>query len=70
MNLFSHSDQPFEVKLLYFAVVFVPVVMLTLYTVRKSRRLSEFLDALADDAAGVRPKWAAFRRIWRRNGNI
>jgi CorA-like Mg2+ transporter protein len=68
MNLFSHSDHPTEAKLLYFVIVFVPVVLLTLYTVRKSRRLSEFLDALADDALGIRAKWHAFWRIWRRKG--
>ena len=64
MNLFSHSDQPAELKLLIFVVVFVPTVLLTLYTISKSRRLSEFLDALGDEGAGIRAQWRAFWRIW------
>jgi hypothetical protein len=64
MNLFSHSDLSVWEKLLNFAVVFVPIMALTFYTVKKSRRLSEFLEALADDAVAVQAKWRAFRRIW------
>jgi hypothetical protein len=69
MNLFSHSDLPTGEKLWNFMIVFVPVLVLTLYTVQKSRRLSEFLDALGDEAAGFGAKWLAFWRIWRKGGN-
>jgi len=64
MNLFSWSDQNPPVKVLLFALVFAPTVLLTFYTVKKSRRLSEFLDALADESLGLAEKWRAFRRIW------
>ena len=65
MNLIAATRGPERrEKLANFVGVFVPMVVLTFYTVGKSRRLSEFLDALADDAVGMRAKWRAFWRIW------
>ena len=37
---------------------------MTLYTVVKSRRLSEFLDALSDEQLGWREKMKALRNVW------
>ena len=65
MNLFNWSGQEPAIKFLLFLAVVAPVLLLTLYTVKKSRRLSEFLDALADDSLGFKGKWQAFWRIWR-----
>jgi hypothetical protein len=39
----------------------------TIYTVLKSRRLSEFLDKVADERALVRDKFSAFLDVWRTN---
>ena len=64
MNLFNWADQSGEAKFMLFAVVFVPTMVLTLYTVKKSRRLSDFLDAMADESLDLRGKWRAFLRIW------
>ncbi|MDX2205862.1 MAG: CorA family divalent cation transporter [Hyphomicrobiaceae bacterium] len=64
MNLFSHSEQPPEVKLAIFFTVFVPTAILTLYTIGKSRRLSEFLDALSDEKSGGWTVTRAFLAIW------
>jgi hypothetical protein len=64
MNLFSHSEQPSEIKLAIFFGVFVPTILLTFYTVAKSRRLSEFLDALSDEKIGWRPRLRALLAIW------
>jgi Mg2+ and Co2+ transporter CorA len=64
MNIFDWANESAAMKVLLFLMVFVPTIVLTLYTVRKSRRLSEFLDALADDTQGLAGKWRAFRRIW------
>ena len=41
--------QHFRQILILFAVVTVPTTVLLFYTVRKSRRLSEFLDAVSED---------------------
>lgn len=65
MNLFDLVDHGAGTKLLIFAVVFVPCLALTLYTVLKSARLWEFLDALSDERKGIREKWRALRRVWR-----
>lgn len=66
MNLFDWAGEPPLVKALLFLAIFVPVVVLTLYTVQKSARLSEFLDALSDEALGVRDKLRALWRVWRK----
>lgn len=64
MNLFAHADETARTKLLVFFGVLVPTIILTLLTVVKSRRLSDFLDALSDDTVGVLGKLKAFWRIW------
>jgi len=67
MNLFSWGEQPVGWRIGAFFLVFVPMLLLTLYTVVKSRRLSEFIDVLADDAATTKDKWLAFWSVWRRH---
>jgi Mg2+ and Co2+ transporter CorA len=64
MNLFDLTAHGDWMKMLLFAVVFVPIALLTFYTIKKSRRLSDFLDAIADESADLTAKWQAFRRIW------
>ena len=64
MNLFSWSDESGLTKSLLFAAVLIPTMLLALYTVQKSRRLSAFLDALSDESLDYRAKWKAFRRVW------
>ena len=66
MNLLAWSEQPFEWRIAVFSVVMVLTGMLTFYAVWKSRRLSEFLDALADDQVTLWAKCLAFFRIWGR----
>jgi hypothetical protein len=64
MNLFAWSEQPPTWRLAAFLAVFVPTIVLTLMTVSKSRRLSEWLDALADDTLTTGAKFRAFWRVW------
>jgi hypothetical protein len=64
MNLFALAEESAPTRLLIFGLVTVPTILLTLYTVQKSRRLSEFLDALSDETLPLRAKWRAFLRIW------
>jgi len=56
MNLIDAASNPPLLKLLYFALAFVPVAAITLYTVSRSRRLSRFLDSLANDRLAGREK--------------
>ncbi|HUR87614.1 MAG TPA: hypothetical protein VMZ74_00875 [Ramlibacter sp.] len=64
MNLISESEAPLARKIAYFAAVFIPTTVLTLYTIAKSKRLSDFLDALSDESLTVRQKVTAFVAVW------
>jgi hypothetical protein len=64
MNLFAWADQSSLWRLAAFLAIFVPVTFLTLYTVMKSRRLSEFLDALSDEEVSWGSRWRALLRVW------
>lgn len=65
MNLFSLEESPLVVRAGLFLAVLVPTVALTVYTVLKSRRLSDFLEALADDRRPANAKLAAFVDVWK-----
>lgn len=64
MNLFGWADEPASWRLLAFLAIFLPVMVLTLYTVMKSKSLSEFLDAMSDETATYGDRWRAFWRVW------
>jgi hypothetical protein len=68
MNLFAEADQPLTTKVAFFALVFLPTVALTLYTVVKSKRLSEFLEALSDERLQRRDKLNILLNVWERKG--
>jgi hypothetical protein len=65
MNLLAEADSPLSKKLIIFGVVGVLTTWLTFYTMIKSRRLSDFIDALSDDKQTWRGKLAALGRVWR-----
>ena len=67
MNLIAEADNPFSIKLLYFMAVFVPTVALTIYTVVKSKRLAEFLEALSDERLTRRDKLNILLSVWKGN---
>jgi hypothetical protein len=66
MNLISEVDAPLARKMLYFLMVFIPTIVLTFYTMSKSKGLSDFLDALADDRLTAWQKVKALAAVWRR----
>ena len=66
MNLLSEADASWPRRLSIFAMVFVPTTTLTIYTMVKSKRLSDFLDAVADENLSVWTKFKAFRAVWGR----
>jgi hypothetical protein len=65
MNLFSHADRTGWDKFWIFIVVFVPTVLLGLYTVVLSKRIATFFEALSSERLTWRQKFGAFRQIWR-----
>ncbi len=65
MNLMAEADAPMTRRLWLFAIVFVLTTLLTVYTMVKSRRLSDFLDALSDERLTARQKLKALGQVWR-----
>jgi hypothetical protein len=65
MNLIEEADGSFTRKLLIFLSVLISTTVVTVYTVLKSRRLSEFLEKVSDERALVRAKLAAFLDVWK-----
>jgi hypothetical protein len=66
MNLIAEADSPLVRRLLYLTLVVAGATALTLYTVIKSKRLSDFLDALSDERLTARAKFFALRDVWRK----
>ena len=66
MNLIAAADNAFWTKALYFLLVFVPTTVLTLYTIVKSKRLSEFLEALSDERLTRQDKLNILVNVWKR----
>jgi arginine exporter protein ArgO len=65
MNLLAEADAPLWRKAMWFGIVFVLIAWLTLYTLVKSQRLSDFIDALSNDRLSVRSKLGALAKVWR-----
>jgi cell division protein FtsW (lipid II flippase) len=69
MNLLAEADAPLWHRLVLFAGVFAATAALTVYTMVKSKRLSDFLDALSDERLGSWHKVRAFLGVWRRGAD-
>ena len=69
MNLLAEADAPLWRKLLCVrASCSSDDRALTFYTMVKSKRLSDFLDALSDEGLSWRVRFAALVRVWGRPG--
>jgi hypothetical protein len=64
MNLLAEADASMGRKLAIFATVFVATTALTVYTMAKSKRLSDFLDVLSDERASAWQKVKALALVW------
>jgi hypothetical protein len=69
MNLLSEADAGWPAKFGYFLLVFVPTVALTMYTMVKSKRLSDFLDVVSDERVPAWHKIKAFFAVWGRGND-
>ena len=67
MNIFSLSELAAWEKIAIFIVVFIPVTVLTLYTIVKSKRLSDFLEALSDERLPTGAKLSSLLDVWRKS---
>ncbi|GJE43344.1 hypothetical protein AEGHOMDF_2523 [Methylobacterium soli] len=66
MNVLDFAHATRLEKLVAVIIVFVGVLLLTAYTVVKSRRLAAFVDALSDERMPLRAKTRSFVEIWRK----
>ncbi len=66
MNLIAAAENPLWLRMLFFALVLIPTIGLTLYSIVKSKRLSDFLEVLSDERLPARTKLAAFAQVWRK----
>jgi hypothetical protein len=66
MNLLEESDSSLARRLAIFAVVLFVTSFITIYTMVKSKRLSDFLDAVSDERLSVWQKVMSFVAVWRR----
>src|SRR5262249_30625686 len=66
MNLLAAAESSMPVKLVYFVAVLVPTTVFTVYSIARSKRLADFLEALSDERLPARKKLAAFASVWRR----
>jgi hypothetical protein len=65
MNLFALAEDPTAARILYFLLVLIPVVALTFYTIVKSKRLSDFLEAMADERLPAKAKLRTLLDVWK-----
>jgi len=65
MNLLAEADAPMWRKLAWFGVTFAFTTWLTVYTMVKSKRLSDFIDALSDERYTFRTKMRVLAKVWR-----
>ncbi|KRB97364.1 hypothetical protein ASE26_04890 [Duganella sp. Root198D2] len=65
MNLLAEADAPMSRRVWIFGSVFVITTALTVYTMAKSKRLSDFLDALSDERLSIWTKVKVLASVWR-----
>ena len=62
MNVIAAAGEPLAWRIAFFAAVLLVTGGLTLFTVAKSKRLADFLDALSDERLGWRDKLRALEQ--------
>ena len=67
MSMLMGTDMPWPQRVLTFLGVLAAATVLTLYTIVKSKRLSDFLDVVSDERVGGWRKLRAFGAVWRRD---
>ncbi len=66
MNLLAESENPIWLRVVMFTAALLPTIGLTFYTITKSKRLADFLDALSDERLSSRAKMGALAAVWQR----
>ena len=66
MNLLALAEAPVIERIGYFIVVLIPVTVITFYTIAKSKRLSDFLEAISDERLPAPAKLRSLLDVWRK----
>jgi hypothetical protein len=66
MNLFGFSEIPLPLQVVALIAVTAAVAAFLFYTLTKSKRLADFLDAIADERMPARQKFGTLVDVWRR----
>src|SRR6476646_968281 len=66
MNLLALAESTLWEKAGYFVLVLVPTTVLTFYTIVKSKRLSDFLEALSDERLPASAKFKSLLDVWKK----
>jgi hypothetical protein len=66
MNLVALADAPLLERIGYFFLVLIPTTVITLYSIVKSKRLSDFLEALSDERLPAAAKFKSLVDVWKR----
>lgn len=66
MNLFNFPEVPDSRKLLQLGVVTGATLCMVLFAVARSKRLSDFLEALSDERLAGKAKWASLVQVFRK----
>jgi len=64
MNLLAAADSPMSQRVAMFLVVLALTLAITVYTIVKSKRLSDFLDVVSDERLSMWTKTKAFFGVW------
>jgi len=65
MNLLAEAEAPMWWRVVLFGLVFVATIGLTIYTIAKSKRLSDFLDAISDERLTTWQKVRSLSSVWK-----
>ena len=66
MNLFALAEMSIPERVLIFFAVLIPTALLTFYSIRKAKRLSDFLEALSDERAPTKMVLRTALDVWAR----
>ena len=66
MNLLAMAEAPLSERMVFFFLVLIATGLMTFYTLVKSKRLSDFLEAISDERLPAKAKWGTLRDVWRK----
>ena len=66
MNLLAMAEAPLHERMIFFFIVLVITGVMTFYTLMKSKRLSDFLEAISDERLPIKAKLGTLVDVWRR----